>query len=466
MRRPGSYITSFIIICVTDLLGSSCNAGSYKSGGHNSCKPCEKGTWSSAGETVCHECPAGQYTLTHLSCKDCPAGKYSDKKSDQCKSCGVGQVSCSKSSVCTTCPAGTYASHSDNQCKPCAKDTFSSSSVDYCTLCPAGSYSGTGEKECHPCSPGQHFDRKLLACVDCMPSYYSSNPKKACRKCSRGKYSTAKETSCHACLPGSTVNAGQTGCVTNPNLNKCPTPDPTPYPTPYPTLRPEEMHGDCIPSSYRHTFRVPGDPEDHYECLKCPAGTYTSFISSFCSTCPAGSTVNAGQTGCIPGGTGTGPNPQPTPFPTHAPTFEPTRRYYVDCGSSYYRHIYYFEGREIQECLKCAAGTYSYGFTDVCSVCDAGFMVNAEQTGCITTGTGPNPQPTPCPTLAPTFEPHIEVDCAPSYYRRVYFVNGKEIQECLKCAAGTYTSGFSDRCYTCDAGFMVNAEQTGCVLIP
>ena len=420
---------------MTDLMGTGCNPGSYKSGA-NSCKPCEQGTWSGAGETVCHECPAGQYTSNRLSCRDCPAGKCSDKKSYQCKSCGVGQVSDRKSSVCTTCPAGTYASHSDNKCKPCSKGTYSSQdSVDSCTLCPAGSYSGSGQKECRPCSTGQHFNLKLSTCVDCMPSFYSSNPQNPCRKCSRGKYSAAKEGSCHACPAGSKANAGQTGC--NPVPTRCP--------TPAPTRSPEYMIiVDCAPSFYRYDYIKDGNP--YQGCKKCEPGTYTSSFSTVCYTCPAGQTVNAEQTGCIP---------------AEGPTYQPSRRpqiIMVDCAPSYYLYTYIKDGRTKQGCKKCEPGTYTSDFATACSTCPAGQTVNAEQTGCI-----PAVEPTPEPTLRPTEYNMIWVDCSPSFYRYDYIKDGNPYQGCKKCEPGTYTSSFSTVCYTCPAGQTVNAEQTGCI---
>ena len=426
---------------MTDLLGTGCNPGSYKSGA-NSCKPCEQGTWSGAGETICHECPAGQYTSNRLSCRDCPAGKCSDKKSYQCKSCGVGQVSDRKSSVCTTCPAGTYASHSDNKCKPCSKGTYSSQdSVDSCTLCPAGSYSGSGQKECRPCSTGQHFNLKLSTCVDCMPSFYSSNPQNPCRKCSRGKYSAAKEGSCHACPAGSKANAGQTGC--NPVPTRCP--------TPAPTRSPEYMIiVDCAPSFYRYDYIKDG--RTYQGCKKCEPGTYTSDFSTVCYTCPQGQTVNAGQTGCIPA-------VEPTPEPTLSPT---EYMIIVDCAPSYYRYDYVKDGRTYQGCRKCEPRTYTSGSTTRCSRCPPGRTVNAEQTGCIP-AVEPTPEPTPAPTLSPTEYNMIWVDCSPSFYRYDYIKDGNPYQGCKKCEPGTYTSGFSTVCYTCPQGQTVNAEQTGCI---
>jgi Tyrosine-protein kinase ephrin type A/B receptor-like len=159
------------------------------------------------------------------------------------------------------CTAGTYADHKTNICVPCPANTYAKARVDLCTPCPLNMYSLLGDAKC--------------------------------RKCAKGYK----------------LNAERTGCqLVNPIGTRSPTCPPTPSPT---SEKPILIIVDCAPSFYRRVTYV--DFREYQDCVKCAAGTYTSSSSDFCYTCPAGSMVNAGQTGCLS-------IPPPTLPPTSPPS--------------------------------------------------------------------------------------------------------------------------------------------------
>jgi sugar lactone lactonase YvrE len=187
----------------------------------------------------------------------------------------------------------------------------------------------------------------------------------------------------------------------------------------------------------------------------------------------------------------TPPNTSPTPSPTRRPTHSPTSAVpytnypnintpyptiintpaptsaapmiviTADCIPSFFTRNYYVYGIKYEKCVKCAPGSYTSGVSSVCFTCPVGSMVNAEQTGCV--GIGPTAKPTPSPDDEVPVLP-FPIDCRPSTYVAIYFVDGSQGQLCDKCPLGSYSSAASTVCSTCPAGYKVNAEQTGCSL--
>ena len=98
----------------------------------------------------------------------------------------------------------------------------------------------------------------------------------------------------------------------------------------------------------------------------------------------------------------------------------------------------------VHPCRKCVVNTYVPEGERFCKDCPLTMVVTDERTKC--------------------------VYCEPSFFRQAYQVNPyyqySQPAECLKCAEGTY-SGFQDTgCRECPLGTKVNANQTGCVIIP
>jgi hypothetical protein len=190
------------------------------------------------------------------------------------------KVSQAGSAVCTVCSAGTYADHDTNKCVPCPANTHAKAQSDVCTPCPLNTYSLLGDEKC--------------------------------RKCDKGYKVNTARTGCQAPTPS-----------TRPPTTPTTTPPAVTSPTPEPT------HGDCAASYY--IFMVDGVIQG---CKKCPPGTFSGFISYYCSTCPAGSMVNSEQTGCVPNSIPippstkppavTPPMTSPTPPPTYPPTITPS----------------------------------------------------------------------------------------------------------------------------------------------
>jgi hypothetical protein len=149
-------------------------------------------------------------------------------------------------------------------------------------------------------------------------------------------------------------------------------------------------------------------------CKPCMVGTYNPFRGmAFCENCLNDYVVTPDRTDCVP------------------------------CGPSFYeqdyiRGKYPYVDAKPAVCMKCPAGTWSglLGPTDKCRKCQAGSIVNSDQTGCekatstiapTAAVTDPTYIPTPAPSPMPT------IACAEGEY-----IDPKNALQCKDCEASFF----------------------------
>lgn len=257
-------------------LSKTCSAG---------CSDCDTATgWCDACRAryakdnagKCHSCGSNCASCwmeygKMLSCEKCDDG-YELKSASSTSS---GPYYCVKKE--NICLAGTYVSGSD--CVVCPDGTYSTgSNVAACSDCsnltitefgsnlPCGGCTATGE--CTSCPNGYYRPKTatVLTCNTC-PTGCS-----ACSDSSMGVY-------CTAC------KSGYTYALNSYNMGTCTS-----------SSGSGSNSGSNTPST---TTCAAGKYLSNGSCVNCPAGTYSKGgTATSCSSCPTGSTSNAGASSC------------------------------------------------------------------------------------------------------------------------------------------------------------------------
>jgi len=503
----GKCIETFTPKCIP------CEEGFYKSiPDGSSCLPCIK--TCGLGFQLKNICSL----TTNSICMPCQDGFYKsltdDSKCLQCKSsCNSGfelnhQCLPYKNPECIPCQDGFYKSLADNsKCLQCRSSCNPGFELNHqclpdknpeCIPCQDGFYKSlTDGSKCLPCrascNPGFELNHQCLPdknpeCIPCQDGFYKSladsskclicnddcgegsyishlcNPNEN-SKCSFCPINTANPnrysvfiSSCIPCKDGSTSVIGSATCI------QCP-------------LGTATFGGlecnKCTPGTYT-------DNLGSIECKKCPAGTYSDNIASMdknnCLDCNNGFFSLAGNEKC-------------TPCPIG--TFEDGKHLKCNhCISGHYNDIIgqtickkcpagtengNIKSINIDSCIKCVPGFYSYEGYNKCLQCPPGTYTNIYGTrDCLKTIPGTY-----------TSEPGsiTPINCEPGSYSDVYgatkctlckpgYINNQygltSINDCIPCPIGTYinVSG-STVCYNVPKGtYQDNEGQNTTILCP
>ena len=149
------------------------------------------------------------------------------------------------------------------------------------------------------------------------------------------------------------------------------------------------------------------------KCVQCSAGKYKSGSGTFaCFDCPVGQESSSDRSAC------------------------------VSCvlGTTYRASLSY------SSCLSCPTNAVCNSVTNY--TCNAGYINNATMTGC-----------TACPSNQESNAARIACSACDAVYQ--YFSPSTKI--CLACPYGSTCNGVA---FTCNVGYVVNANGNGCTLCP
>ena len=382
---------------------SECFPGQYQNAtGQASCKPCLAGSYSSTyGTTGCDTCPKGGYCAAAeasslaLAFTPCPAGTYNWREGtsspEACVECPAGTAGRfsgqSGDSSCESCPTGSYASQSGSAvCTLCSAGSYQNvTRAESCTRCKAGKFCPTGSSfELPPtCEPGQYANKSdvsgIPACFDCERGFACAGGAALPRECIAGSHAPdTRSSSCTLCMEGYYQNeTGAVSCRRCSVGSFCPAGSsielpPTCQPGTYanasdvsgvPVCSDCERGHACAGGASPPTACSPGtyapDPRSA-SCTLCAAGSYQNeTAAASCkncnlgSFCPAGSRVELGAT-CAPGTFANSSDTSGNPL-------------CFDCPA----------GRRClggaTQPIECNEGTSSFGGTDTCDLCNAGY---------------------------------------------------------------------------------------------
>jgi hypothetical protein len=244
------------------------------SGGSGTIAPsCTAGTYSTGGANTCTNCPAGLYNTQAAlsSCLACAAGYYSNPASTQCLVCTQGYFSNAGAGSCTPCPAGKLSSGSGlTSCSSCSAGAFATGGASVCTTCPPGSYNMTSSAStCTACNSGSYSPGGNTPCANCTRGLSSSSGSITCGPCDVGLFSSSDgSSSCSLCRAGFFNN--QTSSST------------------------------CLPCTAGY-FSISGSTI----CTACRNGTFSLQSAGRCTNCSEGFFSNASSASycqtCTPG---------------------------------------------------------------------------------------------------------------------------------------------------------------------
>ena len=314
--------------CVSGYTGTTgncmpCISGTYKDfHGSATCTACQGNTTSWAASTSPSACTCKPgYTGTGTLCSECVVGKYKRiLGSSVCAYCGFGQkafypgtVECvdpedcvpgyaheiqyvtGYSIACAACPAGKRGlGGTTEKCKDCGSpnspDYYSSPvGASVCSPCPSGfvtTYSSVIQNYACTCDWGYANGTAYVPaspCIGCSAGKYRGSPDyrvDGCSDCPQGKYSTTiaatSSSSCASCPAGKySLVSGATsssGCVNCPN----------------------NAYGGGASCTCNQGYRFAGLTGGPQECVGCPAGKFNNDFSTYCASCPAGTTSPIG----------------------------------------------------------------------------------------------------------------------------------------------------------------------------
>jgi hypothetical protein len=290
---------------------------------------CPAGTYSTPQGAGCLECPNyGPVNAAQTGCAPVPdgppvppnppragPGKVYDTESKSIVDCLAGQEKQFSFQSCTYCAHGYYAKLPGTaKCSIC--DGLNVGEIDHCGPCKPG-YTKTAQEwgppicqrcpqfmisdggSCKKCptwekpsadmlscvrsdpyycsSWGEVYDSNLNECVPCKPGTSTEDSLRKCGLCTVNYFAPKYgETACYICPEGMATGVARDDCFF------------------------------CEASYYQQSYapRLPKglvDPtieQKAPDCVKCAPGTYSVYADTGCHTCPAGKTINAGQTGC------------------------------------------------------------------------------------------------------------------------------------------------------------------------
>lgn len=297
--------------------------------GKTSCFPCQPGSFQSfQGSSVCTECSPGQYQplFNQSSCFSCaPGTRAASPGATSCQVCPPGRYQPSPNSTsCFQCGQGEFQDRSQQTtCLPCAPGFYVDSPVaTSCLSCPRGEFQpGAGLSACIKCEEGTYHTSVSSVssgdCLNCSAGFFSGLPgATACGVCPAGSFTSSDGlTACNLCWPGTFQEVPRgTTCYA------------------------------CALGSFSTAWGVISEKNG---CVLCPAGMYSSSISStFCSSCALGeSSDKVGATNCSACTPGT---------------------YMAELGWAE------------RSCVQCAAGTFSSAVgattSEACALCDNGYF--------------------------------------------------------------------------------------------
>ncbi|GMH78676.1 hypothetical protein TL16_g07898 [Triparma laevis f. inornata] len=394
-----------------------CASGKFSSEGFSSCTNCEAGKYkANEGQGSCTNCGAGRYSTTTGNpaisfCLNCEAGKSSSEKVQisPCPACPEGKSAPAPGlSTCPSCPAGTYSDDPNGAttCALCAEGKYTSAAQSTscdtcdpgtfnivegsvacdkcpsgqkmnkagngCEVCPDGMFSNPGSLECTDCAHTDGYvalagDSGAAACEYCGPGFYADQSSHTCKQCEVNSYSVGGSNECDLC-PAGTDNA-----VASKSCSPCP---PGKIPT-------GSSCDQCEKGEYGEfgaTSCSPCDGDGQYAdevglpaCKTSPVGTKPMSNRQGIESCELGSASSGAQNDCAPcEGTGQYADEIGLSACKAAPAgTKPTSN----------RH-------NIENCL---IGKYSLGGAEACTECEAGNFAPAEgATGCTVASTCPS----------------------------------------------------------------------------
>ena len=417
---------------------------------------CDLGSYAAVGTVTCSSCGAGTYAdSTGLTaCKNCAAGSYiGTAGATTCVACTPGQYSLAGATTYTSCSAGTYNTITNattcNQCKAGTYNTQAGNTT--CFSCLPGTYSGSaGSVGCTSCNIGQYSDYSgAVTCIDCAIGTYANSSTagvSSCTSCPAGSVTTATgQTSCTLCTAGyyapTTQLAACLVCDAGTFSNSTGATSCTQCGVGYYSAKVGSFGATTCTQCGMGTYT---DATSQGSCLQCPQGQFGNQLGqSSCSQCGPGTYTNTlGNVGCGNCALGTYTNGSGTV----SCLASPVGSFVNVTGSTWYTLC---PAGSVQSnvqqttCTLCPLGTYmdSQGQA-VCLSCDPGTYADVPGlTSCISCPAGyscPTPSSGATGPTGPT-----------------------------ACATGTYSTGGSESCLSCDAGYYQNATgQSSCSRCP
>ena len=117
----------------------------------------------------------------------------------------------------------------------------------------------------------------------------------------------------------------------------------------------------------------------------------------------------------------------------------------------------FFKPDWAQECLPCAAGTWSvnYNTLKTCDICPGNTYSGWEAGSCTECPTGTSSDRTSSPSI-------FSCDCDIGYYEAN--PDRRQPNACAKCSVGSFNADKmnAETCVNCDVGYIANSERTAC----
>jgi hypothetical protein len=331
----GNYLNDLHAMCNADIYcidENDCNLG------------CIEGMLWDADKKKCCKCPEGEYnTLTHSrlmhqTCKKCPENTYAPSLGNgKCHPCRDGKRSQPGATKCVvnTCQI------SEEMCGDGFDDNWFWS--DDCDHCPKGR-SLNSDGACCPCAPGKYQAKNAYSgdiCHNCPPGKYQPNfLEDECLICERGKYALKPGSDeCRIAEKGRYV--AESDDYTNLIISVA---------CPAGRYADEEGATDCIDCptgkflAINQTHPTPSD--SLASCSSCPSGTSSNAGSEFCTTCASGSYAAS-------------------PSSTHC-SLCPEGKFISDNSTLIEKHD------KLSDCVNCIGGKTSTSGASECFTCSPG----------------------------------------------------------------------------------------------
>ena len=363
-------------------------------------------------------CGAGLQLNPNNTCSSCPDGYYQSLAgTSSCTQCAAGTETAANRQSCTTCAAGKYRDLTMSSCQTCAAGSEVLLNQTGCSTCTYGRIRSAAMSSCSDCSIGFEAAANKSVCVACVSGYY--RPSLDYLKCAPcPPLATCSSSVIIGCQSGYKISAGGNSC------EQCPIGT--------------QSSGDylsCVSCTLGSNYR---SSLTQSSCQTCPTNAVCGSVSSF--TCNAGYEPTADGTGCQICGEGYSKSATGNIACTQCAIGTESaanKQSCTSCSSGKYR-----PSTLVNKCIPCPQNGVC---TAAALTCNAGYKLNSNGDGCDQCPIGQQSDGgfTSC------------VSCTSGTNYRSSLTQST-CQACPSNAACTPTG------FTCNAGFELSADGSGC----